>query len=155
MPESTTFPTFDPAGLADAEPLLTLMRAFYAEEGLAYEDARARNALAALLADASLGRIWLVREGDALAGYVVVTLGYSLEFAGRFALLDEIYLLEPYRGRGWGRATLEHVANASHAAGLKAVRLEVEDHNARAYDLYGRAGYVRHERGLMTLFLDR
>lgn len=150
---STTRPAYVPAGPADAEALIALMRAFYAEERLAYDDARARAALGTLLADPALGRVWGIQDGDALAGYVVVTFGYSLEFAGRFALLDELYLCPAARGRGWGAATLAHVEAACRAAGLAAVRLEVERHNAHARKLYGRAGYEAHDRDLMTLFL--
>jgi hypothetical protein len=36
-------------------------------------------------------------------GCVVLTLGYSLELLGRDAFIDEFYLREVYRGRGWGR----------------------------------------------------
>ena len=34
----------------------------------------------------------------------------------------------------------------------QAVRLEVERHNAHARGLYARAGFVRHDRDLMTWF---
>lgn len=154
MPEtSTSQPIFAPASLQDEEALIALMRAFYAEEGLAYEDARARMALGALLADEALGRVFRLHHGDALAGYVVLTFGYSLEFAGRFALLDEIYLRPEVRGRGWGRAALAFVEAACRELGMAAIRLEVERHNGHARRLYGRAAYEAHDRDLMTRYL--
>lgn len=126
------------------------MQAFYAEEGLAYEAGRAEQALGLLLADPTLGRAWLVEGG---VGYVVVTAGFSLEFAGRFALLDEIYLVPEARGRGLGGRMLAFVAEACRAKGFQALRLEVERHNAHARGLYSRSGFVAHDRDLMTRML--
>ena len=146
-------PAFDPARPDAARLVLPLMEAFYAEEGLVWDADRASASLGALLVEPALGRVWLVREGGELVGYVAVTFGYSLEFGGRFGLLDEIYVRPEARGRGLGAATLDHVAAFAMAQDLAAVRLEAETHNARALGLYDRAGYCRHERDLLTLYL--
>lgn len=146
-------PTFDPAQPADAGTLLALMQAFYAEECLLYDAQRAEQSVETLLASPEFGQVWLVREDDELVGYVAVTFGFSLEFGGRFGLLDEIYLRPEARGRGLGAATLDHVATFAIAQDLAAVRLEAERHNARALALYDRAGYFGHDRDLLTLYL--
>jgi GNAT superfamily N-acetyltransferase len=52
-------------------------------------------------------------------GYIVLTFGYSLEYLGRDAFIDEFYLRESYRGRRWGRRTLE--SSRRQAAPLKCV----------------------------------
>ena len=70
-------------------------------------------ALTALLRDASLGLAWLILDGDAAVGYIVLCFGYSLEWLGRDAFVDEFYLREEYRGRGWGRTTMEFVEEAA------------------------------------------
>src|SRR3989338_4302934 len=115
---------FDPARPAEADTLLALMQAFYAEEGLSYDAERAEASLGELLARPALGRAWLVREDGDLVGYLAVTFGFSLEFGGRFGLLDEIYLRPDARGRGLGAAILDHVAAFALAQDLSAVRLE-------------------------------
>jgi GNAT superfamily N-acetyltransferase len=148
-----TLPTFFPATTADLDDLLALMREFYAEEGLRFDEVAAYRALAALLSDPALGRAWIVDADGEPAGHVVLAAGFSLEFGGRFGLLDEIYLRPPFRGRGWGRAALGHVARAAKDAGYTAIRLEVERHNGKARSLYTLAGYEAHERDLMTRFL--
>ena len=76
-----------------------------------------------------------------MAGYVALTACYSLEFHGRFGLLDEFYIEEQWRGQGLGTAALAFVDEQCRSRGWKAVRLEVASHESRAQELYRRAGY--------------
>lgn len=139
------------AGPDDRDLILRLMKAFYDCEGLHFEPERAGRALDGLLEDSSLGWIWLAERAGEAIGYAVVTLGYSLEFGGRFALLDELYVTEPHQGRGVGKRMLERLAEAARQAGFPAVRLEVDRGNGAARALYRKMGYEAHDRDLMTL----
>ncbi len=84
------------------------MRAYYAFDGHGFDEDKARVALTTLLRDPNLGRVWLILDGEAPVGYVVIAFGYSLEWLGRDAFVDEFYLLQEYRGSGWGRKTMAH-----------------------------------------------
>ena len=75
--------------------ILDLMEQFYAEERYPFAREKARAALAPFLADPALGRAWLLRDGDAAVGYFVLTLGWSLEYGGRDAFVDELFVLPP------------------------------------------------------------
>src|SRR5688572_19196528 len=97
---------FRQAGPGQQEQLFDLVREFYAYEGLDLDERRGRAALARLLADDSLGRTWLIENGAEAAGYLVLTFGYSLEFHGRDAFVDELFLREAYRGQGIGRRAI-------------------------------------------------
>jgi GNAT superfamily N-acetyltransferase len=107
------------------------------------------------LADPSLGSVWLVERGGVAVGYAVLTFGYSLEFSGRFALLDELFILAPYRSQGLGRQILERLEDVCRDLGLTALRLEVARTNQGARRLYEKAGFEAHDRDLMTLWLRR
>lgn len=137
----------------DRDLLLALIRELYACEHIPFDEARTARALAGLLADPSLGRVWIVERGGRPAGYAVVTLGYSLEFGGRFALLDELFLLEEHRGAGAGRQALAGIAQSCRELGLEALRLEVDRTNHGARELYRKVGFAAHDRDLMTLWL--
>ena len=52
------------AGRADVPELVGLMRAFYAESGFTLDEERAAAGFAALLADARLGRVWLIEPAE-------------------------------------------------------------------------------------------
>ena len=142
--------TFTLATQADLDLLLEFMREFYAHEQIAFDERVARAAMGGLISDRSLGRVWLIREGDEAVGYTVVTLGYSLEFAGRDAILDELFVREAHRGKGIGKATLAFVEKACQTLGAAALHLVVERENARAQAVYDKAGFSKQDRFLMT-----
>jgi hypothetical protein len=64
---------------ADADLILGFMREYYAFDGHHFDEENSPAALMGLLRDDSLGCIWLIQDGAAAVGYVVLTLGYSLE----------------------------------------------------------------------------
>ena len=148
-------PIFRIASESDAELLLGMMRDYYAFDGHAFNEARARGALLDFLRELGFGRAWLICDQQTPVGYVVLTLGYSLEFLGRDAFIDEFYLVESYRGRGWGRRTLEFVENEARVMGVRAVHLEVVRTNGKAGEIYRRVGYVDHEHHLMSKWIER
>jgi ribosomal protein S18 acetylase RimI-like enzyme len=142
--------SFRAAVAGDLDRLAPLMRAFYAHEGIPFDEPAARAAMGALLRDPALGRVWLVREGARVGGYVALTLGWSLEYGGRDAFLDEIFLDEALRGRGVGERAIALVVDACRELGVRALHLEVERANSRAQSLYRKQGFADHDRYLMT-----
>ena len=142
------------AGAADLALLLGFIRGLYTAEHIPFDEERAARALGGLLEEPSLGWVWIVERRGEAAGYAVVTLGYSLEFGGRFALLDELFIAESHRGAGLGRQVLDRIAEGCRQRGLRAVRLEVERTNLGARALYRKAGFEAHDRDLMTFWLE-
>jgi GNAT superfamily N-acetyltransferase len=134
---------------------LDLMGRLYSEAGSTHHRDRARRAAEGLMANPELGGVWLIEVDGEPVGYICVTLCYSLEFDGRFALLDELYLEEPWRGQGIGTRAIAFAEEWSSARGLAAIRLEVSHSNLRALELYGRQGFEAHDRHLMTKWLER
>lgn len=141
------------AGAGDQDLLLALIRELYACEHIPFDAVRTARGLAGLLEDPSQGRVWLVERAGRPLGYAVLTLGYSLEFGGRFGLLDELFILEEHRGTGAGRQALARIAQSCREQGLLALRLEVERTNRVARELYRKVGFAAHDRDLMTLWL--
>lgn len=134
--------TFREAGANDVAALLPMMRSLWEHEGIAFDEGVVRAALAELLADPSLGRVWLALAGGDVAGYAMGTWGFSTEQGGRFLLLDELFVLPGFRGRGIGTAALAFVEDAARGLGAGAVRIEVAEENRRARELYRVAGWV-------------
>ena len=145
---------FKRAVVADAETLLVLMREFYAHEGIAFDETIARRALLGILHNEAYGRVFLIELGEELAGYCVLTLGYSLEFRGVDAIVDELYLREAYRGRGLGKQALEFLSACCVELGIQAMHLVVERANRRAQAVYREFGFVNYDRDLMTKWLE-
>ncbi|MCC6536441.1 MAG: GNAT family N-acetyltransferase [Bryobacterales bacterium] len=141
------------AGPQDLAQLLLAMQQFYNEEGLTYDDARARRSLELLLTDARHGFVLIARQGAEIAAYAAVTHCFSLEFGGPFALLDEIFVLPAHRGQGLGQTLIQAVFDECRAQGFAAIRLEVEHENERAFAVYRKLGFAPHQRHLMTRWL--
>lgn len=143
-------PTFVLADSSHADLLIKLMREFYQVEHLKFDEGVARSALQQILGNRAHGLIHVIGLGEEVVGYVVLTFGFSLEFHGRDALVDEIYVREEYRGRGVGRAALRFVEDVCQDEGIKALHLEVDRVNTKAQKLYSGAGYEDNGRYLMT-----
>jgi ribosomal protein S18 acetylase RimI-like enzyme len=136
--------------MGDEATIWELMREFYSFEHLPFDEPRGRAALGRLLGDPGLGRAWRIEAGGHVAGYLVVTFGYSLEFHGRDAFVDELYLREEFRGHGLGRRAIEVAEAECRASGIAALHLEVERKNTPAQAFYRRMGFADHDRYLMT-----
>lgn len=143
--------SFRAASISDEDTYLPMMEALWAHEGIAFDAASIREALGVLFSDPGLGRVWLTLVEDAVAGYAMGTWGFSTEQGGRFLLLDELFVLPEFRGRGVGAATLALIEQEAKRAGAGAVRIEVSVENAPARELYRAAGYVDPRR----LFLSK
>ena len=133
------------------ERLVGLMTEFYTESGFALNPSAASAAFLELLTSPDLGRVWLIRRGDRDAGYIVLTLGFSLEYGGRDGFVDDLFIREPFRGQGLGTTALETLRREARALGVRALHLEVGRDNHPAQALYRRAGFRDNERQLLTL----
>ena len=146
-------PTLKPAMAADASRLISLMREYYAYDRIPFLDQIIGSALETLLADSRHGYAVFITVGGEEIGYVIVTYSFSVEFGGRFALIDEIFLRDGFRGKGIGQETIRFLLDRCSREGIGAVRLEVEMHNIAAQKFYEREGFTRHNRSLMTKWL--
>jgi GNAT superfamily N-acetyltransferase len=145
---------FKPADSSDIETLITMMRELYAHDAIPFNESRTRNVLPLILKNRNIGRVYLVQVDKQTIGYFVLTFGFSLEFGGRDAFVDELFVNESYRGKGVGKATLQFIEDVCRQNEISAVHLEVERANTRAQEVYRAAGYKDHERYLLTKWID-
>lgn len=138
---------------ADLGFLLPWIRAFYEEESIAFDETRARSAVAQLMGDERLGHVCVVLLDLKPIGYLVLIRSFILEFGGPQLYVDELYISPEARGRGHAKVALEEVEKIARTQGIKVLRLEVSENNARALSLYCKAGYERHARCTMTKIL--
>ena len=149
----TAEPSFRLAAESDTVTLLKFMQAYYAFDGHGFDEEKARLALTTLLRDADLGRVWLILDGETAVGYVVIAFGYSLEWLGRDAFVDEFYLLPEYRGRSWGRKTMAFVEDAARSLNVRALHLEVVRENGTALQVYRKLGFKDRESTFLSKWI--
>jgi aminoglycoside 6'-N-acetyltransferase len=138
------------AGPDDLPTIVPLMRDFNRFEGIPFDEDKMVPALAVLLADASLGAVWLLEHEEEVVGYAVVTFGFDLEWGGRDAWLTELWVRTETRGEGLGRAALVAVEREVALLGAQALHLMVRHENVRARGLYTSAGFEAPRRETLT-----
>ncbi|WP_179954128.1 GNAT family N-acetyltransferase [Denitrobaculum tricleocarpae] len=142
------------AGPDDLDALSSLVAEYHAFERIDMPEDRRRSALSRLLADRSLGEVWFVHDLEERIGYIAICFGYSIEFAGRDAFIDELFLKETVRGRGIGSLVIREVTTQLASTGIAALHLEVDNHNFGAQRFYERHRFqARRKYHLMSLDL--
>ena len=142
----------DPALASEAELLIDLAQAFHDEDGHSLtSDGEA--ALRHIVAGEPMARCWLIRRANLVVGYLVLTLGYSVEHGGRDGFIDDLYVVLSARGSGIGSAVLDFAVQAAQGLGIRTLHLEVDAGNERATSLYRSRGFAENGRRLMSLRL--
>lgn len=141
---------FTPVTPSDRATLETLVRDYYIYDGHQYVEDEQGPALDLVCAGEANALAFLIHEGETLAGYLILTIGFSVEYGGRDGFIDELHLVEVCRGRGLGREVMEFAERAAREAGIRYLHLEVELHNERARALYDARGYEDSGRTLMS-----
>lgn len=142
--------TFRRAKIADCDAIVSLMGQYYSEDGYPFSERAARFSLTEFLAADELGQLWALDDDGQVVGYMAVTLGFSFEYGGRDAFLDELYIAASHRRRGLGRVAMEIAADYCASKGVRAMHLEVEKHREAARRLYESIGFEGHDRHLMS-----
>ncbi|MGX9350531.1 GNAT family N-acetyltransferase [Shimia sp. W99] len=137
------------AGPDDFAVLDRLVAAFHGEMDIKQDDATRTAALRPLLEGSPYGVAYLLGPARAPIGYVIVTFGWSVEFGGLDAIIDEIFIRPAIRGRGVGSDVLIALPKALADAGIRAFHLEVDRDDTTAQKLYLRAGFRARERFML------
>lgn len=144
-------PSIRAAAIGDVALLVGLMTEFYAESGLALPSGPAAAAFEELLRDDRLGRAWILQAESRTAGYVVLTLGYGMEYGGLRGFVDDFYVRPQFRGRGVGTAALAKVRRACMDLGVRALVAEVGGADGTAQAAYRKSGFTDTGNMLMAL----
>ena len=144
--------TFHQATLQDEARLLRMMKVLAEQEPgkIIFDHAAVAKTFRRFLELPSFGGVWLLFENESLVGYIVLTLGFSFEFRGHDAFIDELYIEPEFRRRGYGAKAVGFVEEQARKMGANALHLEVDHGNDPAMELYRRSGYEDHDRFLMT-----
>ncbi|MGB5818062.1 MAG: GNAT family N-acetyltransferase [Saonia sp.] len=134
----------------DIPIILEMMGTFNAIDDYPFDPETRYKNLSELMGNPGLGSIFLIRNQECIIGYIVLTFGYSFEYQGRDAFIDEFFIKEDFRNRGIGKTTLGFIERASEKLGINAIHLEVENHNVNANSLYLNKGFIGNQRTLLT-----
>lgn len=151
LEEKSVALSFKLAELADIEVLLDLMQ----EQGLCNDAFTSRASVEALLGNNTMGKAWLIQGETEWGGYLILTYSYSLEFHGRDALLDQLYLRPDYQQPEAEIKAVQFSTEMARAGGAHALHVRVKRREVTIQDVYRAAGFEDDDSYLMTKRIDK
>ena len=133
--------------------MIGLMRLYYEHDDIQFDECIARKNALELLQNDEKGIAVLIKQDTITIGYIVVTFGFGLEH-GRNGMIDELFILPDYRGRGLGAKTLSNVESILKEKGIKAIHTEVETKNKHAMNFWIKNGYQSADRKPLTKIIE-
>ena len=141
--------TFKPLEIADIEIITQMMQDFYAIDNYPMDVEVAKNLFQEFITNEHLGKSWLIYSENEIVGYIILTFIFSFEYGGKIAFLDELFIKETARGKGFGKEAIQFIQQEVPKLSLKLLYLEVEPHNENAQKLYLAHDFELHNRKLM------
>ena len=152
---TVTEPSYRVVLASDVDLLLGLMRELQSDDpwSVPFREDEARGSVHQLLQTPSAGRAFFIYQGEVCAGYLVLSFDFSLEYGGKNAWIDELFVRPEFRGKGIGSQAVDFAARTACELGAKVLHLEVNKGNP-AINLYRRCGFEDHGRYLLSKWLD-
>ena len=119
--------SFRPCGPKDFKTLLKLTTAYYRHDKIPYD-------LASL-------QTWLMEAHHKPVGYALLTYNFDLEYGGVEGMLTDLYVEKRYRHHGVGSLALYELEDFCRERGIRAIELQVLNHNKAAETFYRKAGF--------------
>jgi len=143
-------PKIRTARISDFDILIKLIEEYYQYDSLDFDPRRIGAGLWKLLQDGNLGCAWIAEQGAEVAGYVLLTFNYDLEFGGYEGIITDLFLREKFRGCGIGRLMIDRVEAHCRADGISTIELQVEIENRTAHSFYRKLGFSQLPRLVMS-----
>ena len=128
--------------LEDKELYLKMAHEFYRSPAVLYSipDSYIERTFEECMKSDTYVKIYILEHEDKPAGYGMLVKTFSQEAGGYVCWLEELYILEQYRSKGLGSEFFRYVEK-NREEGVTRFRLEVEEDNTRARELYKSLGY--------------
>lgn len=145
--------------LSSTDVLLKLVEELFEYEVLPQKFEQTSQAIHQLLSNPELGQAWYIeveQEGEKMiAGHIVISYSFSVEYGGRIGLIDQFYLKPEWRQQGIGTELIPQIEQHMCEAGVHALSLEVNIGNSGARSFYEKHGFIpRRQFCLMTKVIE-
>jgi ribosomal protein S18 acetylase RimI-like enzyme len=148
-------PYLKTATIEEIPDILNMMEDFNSIDNYPFNREYCKGNLIEFLDKEELGKLWLIYHEKNIVGYLVLTFGFSFEYKGRDAFIDELYLKTGFRNQGIGSKIFDKLIPLTKELGLNAIHLEVEKENEAGNKLYSKNGFERSNRTLLTRILNK
>ena len=127
----------------DLPQLVALLGMLFAQEAeFAPDDAKQTHALAKILSDETVGRVYVAREGGRVVAMASLLYSISTAEGGLAASFEDLIVAPDRRGRGIASALLRHVVGEARKQSVLRLTLLTDADNKRAQALYAKLGFA-------------
>jgi GNAT superfamily N-acetyltransferase len=138
----------------DLPQLVALLGVLFSQEAeFVPDDTKQTRALEKILADDSVGRIHVARDGGTVVAMASLIYGISTAEGGLAASFEDFVVLPGYRGKGIGAELLQYVIAEARKQGVLRLILLTDRQNERAQALYRKLGFADSTMKAMRLKL--
>lgn len=143
------------ANLSQMERLIDLLALLFSQEA-EFVPARdlQRSGLQAILEDAKIGTIFVLKHDETIIGMVSLLWTISTALGGRVAFLEDMVVKPAWRGKGCGHLLVEHALVYAKKLTCKRITLLTDPDNLRAHRFYRQFGFQTSAMQPMRLMLD-
>lgn len=99
------------------------------------------HGLRLILDNPALGRLFVLRDQDKVAGMANMLITVSTSEGCRVAVLEDVIIGNEYRGKGLGRRLVEHVLAWAKTDGMTRITLLADRDNKAAMGFYRKLGF--------------
>ena len=143
MPPEIEIAPVTPGEYEELQPRIAAYQRFYEVEEI--DEERNRAFFRRFLAPSDHGMLLGARAGGPLLGYACLYWHFSSLQAAETVLMNDLFVDESARGRGFGRALIEATADVARERGALHVEWATEPDNHTAQRLYDSTGAERTE----------
>jgi GNAT superfamily N-acetyltransferase len=141
---------------ADVEAMAELLGYLFKQEAdFVPAAAKQKRALELLLAQPTMGRLFVLTRGSRILGMVSLLFTISTAEGGKAAWLEDLIVRPDQRGKGLGTRLLRSAIEWARREGLTRITLLTDGDNARARRLYARHGFSASAMQPLRLHLGR
>ena len=97
--------------------------------------------------------LFAIIEKEKMIGFMNIQYFYSIWSHGKVFFLDDFFIEESFRGRGYGEKALKSLQEYAKKGGIKRIQLMAENTNPRAIEFYKKHKFNEQEIHLFLKYL--
>ena len=99
--------------------------------------------------------LFFVEEDGKVIGFINTAYFYSVWAHGKVLFIDDFFILEEFRGKGYGVKALLELENKMREEGYKRFQLLAEETNPKAIEFYDREKYSKQKINFFCKYLKK
>ncbi len=126
----------------DTQDCFEMLKEFYSTDAVSHEipNEYLHNSISGALNNSPYIKILICENEGEYIGFCTLSFTYSTEAGGAVVLIEELFVKDAYKSKGYGTAMFNYIRN-EYDGSAKRYRLEVTSHNFSAIKLYERLGF--------------